>query len=96
MTSQAKPSQAQLSSQEGLQVLEEQDLEKITGGVLDPVPLLSKPEKEAAGKESPHPNNDSYLPPSDVDLLRKLRAPYVEGVSLTEGPNGQIIRRTRN
>jgi hypothetical protein len=59
--------QTPLSSQKGLQELEEQDLRKVTGGT-DPdpkkEPLLSAAEKAVAAAESvAHPNNGTYHPP---------------------------------
>jgi hypothetical protein len=56
-----------LSSQEGLQELEEQDLKGVTGGVLDPTPLFSPVDKMVTAirdEPEPHSNNGTYEAPA--------------------------------
>jgi hypothetical protein len=61
-------SQTPLSSQEGLQELEEQDLREVTGGGGGNLlkPLLTPADKEAAkvaDRAAPRPNNGTYKAP---------------------------------
>src|SRR6266567_1114307 len=52
--------QTSLSSQEGLQDLEEQDLKGVIGEVIDPRPLLS-PEEKAAAKVAQNENEEVFM-----------------------------------
>ena len=61
-----------LSSQKGLQELEERDWEGITGGGGNlRTPLLSKAEREEARQSYPHENNGTYEPPGEPAPVRK-------------------------
>jgi hypothetical protein len=78
MMKQEKLPSAQGSSHENWQVIEEQDLEQITGGFLDSTPLLEG-EKQTPPPVS-HPNNGTYLPPVMAGDLRKQEIPVISSI----------------
>ena len=82
--------QVRLSLQEGWRDLEEQHLEKATGGGIGNLtkPLLTSAQKAAAKKAEAvtHRNNGTYIPPDDHQALRSVGASSRQGRSITFTP----------
>jgi hypothetical protein len=70
MTNQNNPWQAQPMSQEGVHLLEDQHLEQIVGGGGSSQILVRRVTPEIGRV---HPNNGTYIPPSDPSVLKILR-----------------------
>ena len=72
MTNQKRLSQTPLSPQEGLLDLEKQDLERVTGGAIDPTPLLSAAKNTVA--KVTKGSSSTYLPPHlDLEIREPKR-----------------------
>jgi hypothetical protein len=96
--------QTSSESQEAFLPLEEQQLEQVTGGTgaaANRAPQLHV-RNVRADEDRNHPNNGTYIPPSDPDALKLVRnfgvdiSQIPENHSYTFHPNGiDVIRHER-